>query len=92
MDKLCETIQLIMKHGIQTRGNLDDEGDRDADGEDEHGDDDDAKSVDGLAGFSGSSATRKRRRRLFRNWGVNVAIEVVLHFSGISCAKKDLDS
>ena len=76
-----------MKHGIQTRGNLDDEGDRDADGEDEHGDDDDAKSVDGLAGFSGSSATRKRRRRLFRNWGVNVAIEVVLHFSGISCAK-----
>ena len=92
MDKLCETIQLIMKHGIRTRGNLDDEGDRDADGEDEHGDDDDAKSVDGLAGFSGSSAARKRRRRLFRNWGVNVAIEVVLHFSGISCAKKDLDS
>ena len=81
-----------MKNGIRTRGNLDDEGDRDADGEDEHGDDDDAKSVDGLAGFSGSSATRKRRRRLFRNWGVNVAIEVVLHFSGISCAKKDLDS
>ncbi len=58
----------------QTCSDLDDEGDGDPDGEDEHGEDDDPEAVDGFAGFAGSSAARKGWRRLLRNWQIKVVI------------------
>ncbi len=56
-----------------TCSNLDDESDCDADGEDEHGDDDDSESVDRT--LAGSPATRKGRR-LFGTWQSSLKVVI----------------